>query len=158
AMVVCADLLRDDTGLITGLVIGMAIVNRPPRGVDPGGLAIQSAKLKHAWRGRIATLTTFMIGMLFIILSAQVTPHQIREIGWVSLGFVAVLVLVGRPIGVALSTLRSTFTLRQRAFIAWMDPRGIVAAATSTTFALGLTRAGIGGGSDKIVPIAFIVI
>ena len=31
AMVVCADLLRDDTGLITGLVIGAILVNRPPR-------------------------------------------------------------------------------------------------------------------------------
>jgi len=157
-VVVCADLLRDDTGLITGLVMGMALANRPPRGIDVRGLAIQSGKLKRAWRARIATLTTFLIGTLFIILSAQVTPHQIREIGWVSLAFVAVLVFLARPVAVAVSTFRSAFTLRQRAFIAWMAPRGIVAAATSTTFALGLTHAGIGGGSDKLVPIAFIVI
>src|SRR5262249_24555459 len=78
AMVVFADLLRDDTGLITGLVIGMVLVNRPPRGIDPRGLVIQSAKLKRAWRSRISTLTTFLIGTLFIILSALVTPHQIR--------------------------------------------------------------------------------
>src|SRR5262249_22448470 len=83
AAVVCADLLRDDTGLITGLVIGMVLVNRPPGGIEPRGVAIESAKLRRAWRARIATLTTFIIGMLFIILSAQVTPHQIRQIGWV---------------------------------------------------------------------------
>ena len=41
AMVVGADLLRDDTGLITGLVIGAILVNRPPRGIEPRGLAIQ---------------------------------------------------------------------------------------------------------------------
>ena len=158
AAVVGADLLRDDTGLITGLVIGMILVNRPPRGIEPPGLAIESAKLRRAWRTRIATLTTFLIGMLFIILSAQVTPHQIRQIGWVGLAFVAVLVFIGRPIAVALCTLASALPPRERAFIAWMAPRGIVAAATSTTFALGLSQAGIGGGADKLIPITFIVI
>src|SRR5262249_3754703 len=93
-----------------------------------------------------------------IILSARVTPHQIASIGWVSLAFVAVLVLLGRPLAVALSTLRSTLQVRQRAFIAWMAPRGIVAAATSSTFALGLTKAGVGGGAEKLIPIPFIVI
>ena len=158
AAVVGADLLRDDTGLITGLVIGMILVNRPPRGIEPPGMAIESAKIRRAWRARIATLTTFLIGMLFIILSAQVTPHQIRQIGWVSLAFVAVLVFVARPIAVGLSTFGSPLHGRERAFIAWMAPRGIVAAATSTTFALGLSQAGIGGGADKLIPITFIVI
>ena len=157
AMVVGADLLREDTGLITGLVMGMILVNRP-RGIEPQGLAIESTKLAHAWRERIASLTTFMIGTLFIILSAQVSPHEIASIGWVSLAFIAVLVLVGRPLAVALSTLRSALHMRERAFIAWMAPRGIVAAATSSTFALGLSQAGIGGGAEKLVPITFIVI
>ena len=157
AMVVCADLVRDDTGLITGLLMGALLVNRPPQGVEPAGLAIQTAKLTRAWRERIATLSTFLIGVLFIILSARVSPHQIGEIGWVSLAFIGVLVLVGRPLAVALSTLGSAFALRERAFIAWMAPRGIVAAATSSTFALGLAQAGVSGGQD-LVPITFIVI
>jgi NhaP-type Na+/H+ or K+/H+ antiporter len=158
AAVVGADLLRDDTGLITGLVIGAILVNRPPTRVEPRGAALQSAKLRVAWRERIATLTTFLIGMLFVILSARVTPHQIATIGWVSLAFVAVLVLIGRPLAVALSTLGSTLQIRERAFIAWMAPRGIVAAATSSTFALGLSQAGIGGGAQNLIPITFIVI
>ncbi|MGZ4305170.1 MAG: cation:proton antiporter [Solirubrobacteraceae bacterium] len=158
AVVVCADLLRDDTGLITGLVIGAILVNRPPRGVEPQGLTIQSAKLARAWRERIGTITTFLIGILFIILSARVTPHQIAAIGWVSLAFIAVLVFVGRPLAVALSTAGSSLRWRERAFIAWMAPRGIVAAATSSTFALGLSQAGIGGGAQDLIPITFIVI
>src|SRR5262249_28731705 len=79
-------------------------------------------------------------------------------IGWVSLAFIAVLVFIGRPLAVGLSTLDSTLQFRQRAFIAWMAPRGIVAAATSSTFALGLSQAGIGGGAEKLIPITFIVI
>jgi NhaP-type Na+/H+ or K+/H+ antiporter len=158
AMVVAADLLRDDTGLITGLVMGAILVNRPPGGIEPKGLAIQTAKLKRDWRARIATLTTFLIGILFIILSARVSPHQIAEIGWVSLAFIGVLVLVGRPLAVVLATLGSTLPIRERAFIAWMAPRGIVAAATSSTFALGLSQAGVGGGAQNLIPITFIVI
>ena len=158
AMVVGADLLRDDTGLITGLVFGAILVNKSPRGVEPLGLAIQSAKLVRAWRERIATLSTFLIGILFVILSARVSPHQIGEIGWTSLAFIAVLVFIGRPLAVGLSTLGSALQIDQRAFIAWMAPRGIVAAATSSTFALGLSQAGIGGGAEKLIPITFIVI
>jgi NhaP-type Na+/H+ or K+/H+ antiporter len=158
AMVVCADLLRDDSGLITGLVTGAILVNRPPRGTEPQGVAIQRAKLLRSWRERIGTLTTFLIGILFIILSARVTPHQIAEVGAVSIAFVAVLVFLGRPLAVALSTFGSSLTWRERAFIAWMAPRGIVAAATSSTFALGFSQAGIGGGADDLIPITFIVI
>ena len=158
AMVVGADLLRDDSGLITGLVIGALLVNRPPRGTEPQGVAIERAKLVRSWRERIGTLTTFLIGILFIILSARVTPQQIAEIGWVSIAFVAVLVLLGRPLAVALSTFGSSLDRRERAFIAWMAPRGIVAAATSSTFALGLSQAGIGGGAQNLIPITFIVI
>ena len=75
-----------------------------------------------------------------------------------SLAFIAVLVFVGRPLAVALSTLGSSLPMRERAFIAWMAPRGIVAAATSSTFALGLSQAGIGGGAQNLIPITFIVI
>jgi hypothetical protein len=156
--VVAADLLRDDSGLITGLVIGALLVNRPPRAVAPQGLVVESAKLVRAWRERIATTATFLIGILFIILSARVSPQDIGDLGWVSLAFVAVLVLVARPLAVSLSALGSTLRANERALIAWMAPRGIVAAATSSTFALGLTQAGVGGGAEKLIPITFVVI
>ena len=158
AMVVGADLLRDDTGLITGLVIGAILVNRPPAGLSRGDWRSSGQSSCARWRERIGTLTTFLIGMLFIILSARVTPHQIAQIGWVSVAFIAVLVLLGRPLAVALSTFGSSLSWRERAFIAWMAPRGIVAAATSSTFALGLSQAGVGGGAQDLIPITFIVI
>lgn len=158
AMVVGADLLRDDSGLITGLVIGAILANRAPRRIESHGVAIQQAKLARAWRERIGTLATFLIGILFIILSARVTPDQIAAIGWVSLAFIAVLVFLARPLAVALCTFGSTLQTSERAFIAWMAPRGIVAAATSSTFALGLSQAGIGGGAQDLIPITFIVI
>ena len=157
AAVAGADLLRDDSGLITGLLIGAIFANRHMRVARPKGLAIQSAKLARAWRGRIANLSTFLIGTLFIVLSARVSPHQMEAVGWISVAFVAVLVFVARPLAVAVSTLGSELNLRERAFVAWMAPRGIVAAATSSTFALGLTQAEF-AGAGKLIPIVFIVI
>ena len=163
AMVVAADLIRDDTGLVTGLLMGAIVVRWPPQRFDTDeplteGQAIQMAKRRRRLRERIATLSTYLIGILFIILSARVSPGQIGEIGWVSLAFIAVLVLVGRPLTVGLTTLRTAFSMPQRAFIAWMAPRGIVAAATSSTFAIGLTQAKVGGGAPELIPITFIVI
>ena len=158
ASVVAADLLRDDSGLLTGLVMGAVLANRAPGRIEPRGFRIESAKLVRAWRARIATLATFLIGILFIILSARVSPEDIGDLGWVSIAFVAVLVIVARPLAVALSALGSALKNNERAFIAWMAPRGIVAAATSSTFALGLSQAGVGGGSEKLIPITFVVI
>ena len=158
AAVVAADLLRDDSGLLTGLVIGGVLTNLAPLRAKPLGFRIESAKLVRAWRGRIAVLTTFLIGVLFIILSAGVSPEEIGNLGWISIAFVAVLVVIARPLAVALSTLGSSLKRNERAFLAWMAPRGIVAAATSSTFALGLSSAGVGGGSENLVPITFVVI
>lgn len=158
AAVVAADLLRDDSGLLTGLTIGAVLVNRAPGGIEPRGLRLESAKLARAWRARIATTATFLIGVLFIILSARVSPDDVAALGWVAVPFVAVLVIVGRPLAIGLSALGSSLRGSERAFIAWMAPRGIVAAATSSTFALGLSNAGIGGGSEKLIPITFVVI
>lgn len=158
ATVVAADLLREDAGLLTGLTIGAVMVNRAPGGIEPRGLVVESAKLARAFRRQVATTATFLIGILFIVLSARVSPDDIAALGWISLAFVAVMVLLARPLAVALSALGSSLKANERAFIAWMAPRGIVAAATSSTFALGLTKANVGGGSEKLIPITFVVI
>lgn len=130
-------------------MIGAILVNRAPGRIEPRGFRIESAKLVRAWRARIATGATFLIGILFIILSARISPEEIGDLGWVSIGFVAVLVVVARPLAVALSALGSSLKNNERAFIAWMAPRGIVAAATSSTFALGLSDGGVGGGPER---------
>jgi NhaP-type Na+/H+ or K+/H+ antiporter len=70
---------------------------------------------------------------------------------------VVVLVVVVRPIVAALATVRTDVTRRERMFIALMDPRGIVAASTATTFALPLAQMDV-GGADKLLPVTFLVI
>jgi hypothetical protein len=74
-----------------------------------------------------------------------------------TLGLAAVLVLAVRPVVAALATLRTSLTRGERAFTGWMAPRGIVAAATATTFSVTLTQHHV-AGAEKILPVTFLVI
>jgi hypothetical protein len=65
--------------------------------------------------------------------------------------------LVARPAAVMISTLGSTLNWRERVFLAWMAPRGIVAAAVSSLFALRMAEEGI-PGARELVPVTFLVI
>lgn len=138
------DVLRDDTGLIAAVVMGLAVANLP-------GMSAP------ARRPFFETLVSLILGLLFISISATVTPHSLRHVWLPALGLAAFLVLVVRPLVAAVSTLGTDLTRGERGFIGWMAPRGIVAAATASTFSSGLVSKGIGGAS-KILPATFVVI
>ncbi|WP_433918154.1 sodium:proton antiporter [Streptomyces canus] len=138
------DVLRDDTGLIAAVVMGLAVANLPGMGAP-------------ARRPFFETLVSLILGLLFISISATVTPHSLRHVWLPALGLAAFLVLVVRPLVAAVSTLGTDLTRGERGFIGWMAPRGIVAAATASTFSTGLVAKGIGGAS-KILPATFVVI
>ncbi|WP_030153878.1 cation:proton antiporter [Streptomyces sp. NRRL S-244] len=138
------DAFRDDTGLIAAVVMGVALANLP--GLD-----------MPARRPFFEALVSLTIGLLFISISATVTPQSLRHVVLPALGLVAALVLVVRPLVAVLSTARTDVPYRERWFIGWMAPRGIVAAATASTFSVSLVQAGI-GGAQKILPATFMVI
>jgi NhaP-type Na+/H+ or K+/H+ antiporter len=102
-------------------------------------------------------LTVMLVGLLFVLLAADVRLAQVAELGLNAVAIVLALMLVVRPIGVAVSTAGSGLTWRERAFIAWIGPRGIVAAAVASLFAVRLQEAGFGGG-DELRALVFTVI
>jgi hypothetical protein len=67
------------------------------------------------------------------------------------------LIFIVRPAAVALSTLRSELSMNERLFLAWMAPRGIVAAAVSSIFAVQLSQNGM-AGAERLAPLTFMVI
>lgn len=138
------DIARDDTGLMAAIMMGLALANLP-------GFDIP------ARRPFFETLVQLIIGVLFVSISATVTPASLRHLVLPTLGLVAVLVLIARPLVAALATARSDMTRAERAFTGWMAPRGIIAAATASTFSAGLAAKGIGGAA-KILPCTFLVI
>ncbi|MFC8093129.1 cation:proton antiporter [Streptomyces sp. NPDC057301] len=138
------DAVYDDTGLIAAIVTGLVAANLP--GFD-----------MPARRPFFETLVQLIIGLLFVAISASVTPESLVPVLLPTLVLVAALVLLVRPVIALLSTLRTDFTGRERAFIGWMAPRGIVAASTATTFSAALTDEGL-RDADKILPVTFLVI
>ncbi len=93
-------------------------------------------------------LSMLLIGLLFIMLAANVRFEQVQALGWPGLVVVAALVLVVRPLGVFISTLGSEYSTRERLFIAWIAPRGIVAAAVASIVAAALEAQGMAGGTE----------
>lgn len=93
-------------------------------------------------------LTVMLIGLLFVVLAADVRYEQVAALGWAGIGVVATLIFVVRPLGVWLCTLGSELDRGERLFIAWVAPRGIVAAAIASLVAVDLERAGLSGGTE----------
>ncbi|WP_053689091.1 cation:proton antiporter [Streptomyces sp. WM6372] len=138
------DIVRDDTGLIAAIVIGMAAANI--RGFD-----------MPARRPFFETLVQLIIGLLFISISASVTPASLKPVLLPTLVLVVFLVLVVRPLVAFVATMGKDMTRGERGFTGWMAPRGIVAASTAAAFSASLVQLGLRGAS-KILPITFLVI
>ena len=136
---------RDETGLLAAIGMGVAMANLRGLSGPEGG------------RPFLKTIVQLVIGLLFISISATVTPASLRGVVAPTMVLVACLVFVVRPVVAAVGTARSKLTLKERAFIGWMDPRGIVAASSAATFAAPLVQAKVGGAS-KLLPATFIVI
>jgi hypothetical protein len=148
--VVVADLIREDTGFLAATLMGIALGNQalidPSRRIDVSGAL-----------GFQATLVQLLVGVLFVLIAASVSTGDVEAVLPEALVLVAVMAFLIRPAAVLLATLRSRFTWRERAFVAWMAPRGIVAGATASAFGLQLAQEGTAGAED-VLPIVFIAI
>lgn len=102
-------------------------------------------------------LTVVLISGLFILLAARLTFDEILEFGWTPIALLVVIQLIARPLSVFASTYGSSLRWQERALLAWIAPRGIVAAAVSALFAIRLTEAGEAQAA-ALVPLTFIVI
>ncbi len=136
--------LRSSTGLVAAILMGIALANLPGLGLPED-------------RPFFKTVVELLIGLLFISISATVTPESVGDVLWPTLALVAGLVVIVRPLVAATATFRTNLPKQERAFIAWMDPRGIVAASTAATFSAQLVHEDVAGAA-KLLPATFIVI
>lgn len=102
-------------------------------------------------------LTVLLIGMLFVLLAADVRLTQVVSLGLPALGVVLVLMFLVRPVAVVAGTWLSELDWKERFFIAWIGPRGIVAAAVASFFAAAFTEKGMPGGYE-LRALVFLVI
>lgn len=144
ASYVAANEIQEESGLLAVTVVGIYLARR------------ESSTIRSVLEFN-ESIRTLLISVLFILLAARIEADALRDVALPSLAFIAVLVLVGRPLTVLVSTVRTSLTWRERGFLMAMAPRGIVAAAVSAIFALRLEEEGV-EGAEKIVPIVFLVI
>ncbi|MBG7604822.1 MAG: cation:proton antiporter [Actinobacteria bacterium] len=144
ASFVAANEVQEESGLVAVTVMGMYLARR------------ESSTIREVAAFN-ENLRTLLISVLFILLAARIEPDALRDVLVPALAFLALLVFVARPLAVLVSTVRTSLSWRERAFLMAMAPRGIVAAAVSAIFAIRLEEEGI-PDSAKIVPIVFLVI
>ncbi len=133
-----------ETGIVAAIVAGMVVANA---GI-PELRDLQEFKEQ---------LTVMLIGMLFVLLAADVRLTEIGDLGLAGVVTVVVLMLVVRPLAVVVSTVGEGMTWRQKAFLSWVAPRGIIAAAVSSLFADRLIAAEMDGGLE-LRALVFLVI
>ncbi len=102
-------------------------------------------------------LTLLLIGMLFVLLAADVRIEEIQQLGWPGVLTVVAIIVIVRPLNIFTSTVRSNLPLNEKVFLSWLAPRGIVAAAIASLFAISLADAGIPGGTE-LRAMVFLVI
>lgn len=141
---VVSDQLAHESGLLAATLMGFLLANRDDVSVH------HIVEFKE-------NLRVLLISTLFIVLAATIDLDALIDCGPRGLAFVALLILVVRPVSVMLSTVGTGLSMADRLFLSMLAPRGIVAAAVSTLFALRLTEAGV-EGAEQLAPLAFLVI
>lgn len=121
-------------------------------------LANQKAAYIHHIIEFKENLRVLLLSALFILLAARVELSELMaNLNWKILAFLGVIILIARPLSVYASSLFSNISWKEKLFLSWMAPRGVVAASISSIFAISLVQNGFEQAS-QLVPIVFIVI
>ena len=139
-----AEAVQHEAGLLTTTLMGVALANQSYVPVN------RITEFKE-------NLQVLLLGVLFIVLSARLDLAAFEYVGTRTLLLIGALILVVRPLAVFLSCVGTTLSWREQAFLAWLAPRGIVAAAVASLFAFDLQGV-LPRAADALVPVVFLVI
>lgn len=136
--------IQHESGLLTVTVMGIWLTN------------MRDVSLEDILDFK-ESLSILLISVLFIILAARLDLQRFFDLGWqVAFIFLSIQFL-SRPLSVVVSSLGSTLSWPERNLLAWIAPRGIIAAAISALFAIKLEAAGF-SDAELLVPLTFSVI
>jgi NhaP-type Na+/H+ or K+/H+ antiporter len=145
-----SNLLQPESGLLTITILGIALANR------------KDIRMDHILEFK-EHLGVLLISCLFIVLGSRLHLEDLLAVGPRGVLFLAVLILVIRPVSVFASTIGGELTWQERAFLSFLAPRGIVAAAVASVFALKMATLEsldeeLVQQADRLVPLTFLVI
>lgn len=125
---VASNAVQSESGLLTVTILGIYLGNRP------------ELHLRHVEEFS-EHLQVLLVGMLFVILAGRITPAEVAGIAPQGALFVAILVVLVRPISILVGLWGTPVTRQERTLLSFMAPRGIVAAAVASIFGLEFLHA-----------------
>jgi len=144
AIFVTSEMIESESGLLAVTVMGITMANMKDMDID------NILDFKES-------LSVLLISALFIILAARIELHELIHVGWPAIILLGIIIFVARPISVFTSSIGSDLTVNEKLMVSWIGPRGIIAAAISSLFALRLEDAGYSEAA-LIVPLTFVII
>lgn len=142
---VFSDLLAHESGLLTVVVMGTVM----------GNLDVPNFREVILFKESISIL---LISILFILLAAHIDMESIYLVlEWKCAALFAIVIFLLRPLSVFLSTRQSDLNLKEKIFISWIGPRGIVAAGIASLFGFRLMEKGV-QGAEYITPLVFMIV
>jgi len=139
-----ANSIQEDAALLAVTVMGIYTANQ------------KKVPVRHIIEFK-ENLSILLISSLFILLAGRLRPDVLAREGIASALFLATLVFVVRPASVFLSTIGTDLTVKEKLFLSWLAPRGIVAAAVASIMSLKLGVAGW-TEADRVLSLTFLVI
>ncbi len=139
-----SDFFMAESGLLAVTLMGFILANQ------------EKVAIRHIVEFK-ENLRVLLIGILFIILASRLRLTDMTYISLPAIGFLALLIVVARPVAVFLSTIGSGLKAKERFFLMCMAPRGIVAAAIISVFSIRLMDLGY-EQAQLLAPLTFMVI
>jgi len=124
-----SEILQPESGLLTVVIVGLI-------------LSTIDFKYRDNIFNFIEQITRIFISILFVLLAANFNLKNVTTYlvdGSIIIG----LIILSRFIIIFLSTAKSTFTFREKIFISWLGPRGIVALSIASIAGIKLSAAGV---------------
>lgn len=139
-----SNVVIDDIGLAAATIFGLTLANLKIPGMR------ELTRFKEA-------LVVTLVSALFVLFSANLDRSVLGAVSWPLLALTAVMMLVVRPAAIWLASIRGGMGWHERAFVGWIAPRGVMAAAVAGVAGTNLAQVGY-AGADKVMPAVFALI
>jgi len=139
-----SNLIQHEAGLLTVTIMGLVIGNME---------LVEREPLRHFKEN----LTIVLLSVLFIVIPSQIKISQLELLGWRVAAFILAVLLLVRPLAIGIATLGAPMRRKDKQLLAWIAPRGIVAAATAGIFGPAMVAAGYPDAA-ALLPIVFLII
>jgi NhaP-type Na+/H+ or K+/H+ antiporter len=143
-MYLTCNMVSDEAGLLAVTIMGIVVGNMNLPG-------LQDMKRFKEY------ITVILVSVVFVLLTAGMDPETISLVDPRGLALIAAVLFFVRPVSVMLATTGANMDIRDRILLAWIAPRGIVAAATAGVIGAAMTHRGF-AGAEALVPLVFGVI